>query len=116
MESDSLTYVSSPWNDTATPASIIADQQTITNKWGGALRELVPDSGAYMNEGDPFEPDFKKEFFGINYDRLLRIKDKYDPDQIFYAITAVGSDRWATREDGRLCRNDEGKLQSAVGL
>jgi len=59
-----------------------------------------------MNEGDPFEPDFKKAFFGVNYDRLLRIKDKYDPEQIFYAFTAVGSDRWVAREDGRLCRSD----------
>jgi hypothetical protein len=42
--------------------------------------------------------------YGINYDRLLAIKDKYDPDQTFYSLPAVGSERWyadATR-GGRL--------------
>jgi hypothetical protein len=36
----------------------------------------------------------------------LKIKDKYDPDQIFYAITAVGSERWYEdmEKGGRLCR------------
>lgn len=57
-----------------------------------------------MNEADAFEPDFKKEFFGPNYVRLLSIKDRYDPDQLFYAVTAVGSDRWENRADGRLCK------------
>jgi len=56
-----------------------------------------------MSEGDPFEPDFK-ELFGANYGRLLRIKGKYAYEQIFYAIAAVGNDRWETKEDGRLCR------------
>lgn len=60
-----------------------------------------------MNEADPFEPNFQKEFFGVNYDRLLEIKRKYDPDQIFYAITAVGSDKWVERKDGRLCQSED---------
>lgn len=60
-----------------------------------------------MNEADPFEPNFQKEFFGVNYDRLLEIKKKYDPDQIFYAITAVGSDKWVERKDGRLYQSED---------
>lgn len=82
-----------------------ADQKTITNVWDAALREITPDSGVYMNEADPYEPNFQQEFFGVNYDRLLKIKDKYDPEQIFYAITAVGSDRWTVEDSGRLCRS-----------
>ncbi|KAI5814621.1 hypothetical protein BZA77DRAFT_339056 [Pyronema omphalodes] len=93
-----------PWNDTAPWSQVLADQKTVTEKWGEALRRLTPGSGTYMNEADPFEPDFKEAFFGQNYDRLLRIKDKYDPDQIFWGRTAVGSDRWAERENGQLCR------------
>jgi hypothetical protein len=44
--------------------------------------------------------------YGVNYEALLNIKDKYDPDQIFYAITGVGSERWYEDKDkgGRLCR------------
>ena len=51
-----------------------------------------------------FEPDFKDAFYGANYDRLLRIKDKWDPDGVLYGATAVGGDRWREDEDGRLCR------------
>ncbi|KAI5844025.1 FAD binding domain protein [Morchella snyderi] len=97
--------VTIPWNDTAPMSKAYADQKTITNVWDAALRELAPDSGVYMNEADPYEPNFQKEFFGANYDRLLKIKDKYDPEHIFYAITAVGSDRWTVEDSGRLCRS-----------
>ncbi|KAK1226896.1 hypothetical protein PQX77_010112 [Marasmius sp. AFHP31] len=68
------------------------------------MRKISPGSGGYLNEGDLFEPDFKDAFFGSNYDRLLSIKDKWDPDQFLYGSTAVGGDRWRADEDGRLCR------------
>ncbi|KAI5242565.1 FAD binding domain protein [Aureobasidium subglaciale] len=70
------------------------------------LEALTPGGSAYMNECDFQQPDFQDTLYGINYERLLSIKDKYDPDQIFYAITAVGSERWYQdqRRGGRLCR------------
>ncbi|KAK1224001.1 hypothetical protein PQX77_013120 [Marasmius sp. AFHP31] len=68
------------------------------------FREITPGSGAYLNEGDLLEPDFKNAFYGPNYDRLLSIKDKWDPQQILYGSTAVGGDRWREDEDGRLCK------------
>ncbi|KAL4922038.1 hypothetical protein BDW62DRAFT_207823 [Aspergillus aurantiobrunneus] len=34
---------------------------------------------------------------------LLKIKQKYDPKQIFYGRTAVGSERWVEHGNGRLC-------------
>ena len=53
------------------------------------------------------DPDFKDAFYGPNYDRLLSIKDKWDPDGVLYGATAVGGDRWREdAEDGRLCRVD----------
>ncbi|KAK8054656.1 FAD/FMN-containing dehydrogenase [Apiospora phragmitis] len=69
-----------------------------------ALERVTPGSAAYVNEGDPFQEDWKETFFGPNYDRLLAIKDKYDPDGVFYARKTVGSDRWDVAEDGRMCR------------
>ncbi|KAK1226895.1 hypothetical protein PQX77_010111 [Marasmius sp. AFHP31] len=68
------------------------------------LRKISPGSGSYLNEADLLEPDFQDAFYGPNYDRLLSIKDKWDPDQILYGSTAVGGDRWSEDEDGRLCR------------
>jgi hypothetical protein len=70
------------------------------------LEALTPGGSAYMNECDFQQLDFQETLYGTNYERLLSIKDKYDPDQIFYAITAVGSERWYQdqRQGGRLCR------------
>lgn len=69
-----------------------------------ALTPLGEEGGAYLNEGDFNQPNWQSTFYGGNYQKLLEIKDRYDPAQTFYARTAVGSDRWIEREDGRLCR------------
>ncbi|KAK7959143.1 uncharacterized protein PG986_003997 [Apiospora aurea] len=69
-----------------------------------ALERVTPGSAAYVNEGDPFQENWKEAFFGPNYDKLLAIKDKYDPEGVFYASKTVGSDRWDVAEDGRMCR------------
>ncbi|KAF5353331.1 hypothetical protein D9756_007823 [Leucocoprinus leucothites] len=92
-----------PWNDTASLEDDFAQAHKLTTVYDTALRALAPDSGAYLNEADPFEPDFKTAFYGVNYAKLLAIKDKYDPDQVLYGATAVGGDRWAQQPDGRLC-------------
>jgi hypothetical protein len=55
-------------------------------------------------QADPFDPDWKATFYGSNYDKLLAIKDKWDPDQMLYGTTAVGGDRWTQASDGRLCK------------
>lgn len=68
------------------------------------LAEITPNGAAYLNEADLHQPEFQQVFYGKNYARLLSIKHKYDPDDIFYGPTAVGSEGWHTRADGRLCR------------
>lgn len=67
------------------------------------LEEITPRGGAYLNEADPHQPQWQKTFYGTNYDKLLQIKKKYDPEDIFYALTAVGSEPWVQKDDGRLC-------------
>ena len=62
-------------------------------------------SGVYMNEGDFRQPDFQTQFYESNYQALKGIKKKYDPHDLFYATTAVGSEAWAVAIDGRLCRS-----------
>ncbi|XDG05430.1 hypothetical protein ABKA04_005045 [Annulohypoxylon sp. FPYF3050] len=39
-----------------------------------------------------------------NYQKLLDIKHKYDPNNVFWAATAVGSDAMTVASDGRLCK------------
>ncbi|KAF0326455.1 FAD binding domain protein [Colletotrichum asianum] len=76
-----------------------------TDRVGGALRSLAPESGAYINEADDREPDWQRTFWGPNYDRLREIKKKYDPDSIQWCHRCVGSEDWVELMDGRLCRS-----------
>ncbi|KAE8348186.1 hypothetical protein BDV28DRAFT_153109 [Aspergillus coremiiformis] len=89
------------WDSTA---RMLAAQRTMTDDYISALRQLAPDSGAYMNEADFRQPDYQRYFFGDHYAALRQIKAKYDPGDVFYAATAVGSDEWTVQGDGRLCR------------
>lgn len=79
-------------------------QSTITNDLVPKLKALSPGGGSYLNEADPFDPDWKSAFYGVNYDRLASIKNKYDSAGVFYGRTTVGSDKWSLKDDGRLCR------------
>jgi len=68
-------------------------------------RDWAPFTGAYMNEGNPFNSNWKHDFYGNHYDRLMEIKRKYDPTESLFVLTGVGSDRWDYDLDsGRLCR------------
>ena len=93
------------WNFTAPLAVNVGYQDILTNSLIPQLDALAPGSGAYMNEGNFQQPDWQQDFFGSNYDALRAIKNKYDPEDLFYALTTVGSDAWTVEADGRLCRS-----------
>jgi len=90
------------WNDTASWDQQFAGTRSVTTLTN-RLAKIAPETGAYLNEADAFDPNWKRNFYGVNYDRLLRVKDKWDPDQMLYGTTAVGGDRWVTVDGGRLC-------------
>lgn len=56
------------------------------------IRDATPGGGSYSNEGSYFEQNWKDEFWGSNYPRLLRIKKKYDPTNLFRVHKGVGWD------------------------
>lgn len=58
----------------------------------GIIRQALPDQGSYVNETDYFTEDWKQEFWGTHYARLLRIKRVVDPDNLFRVHHGVGSD------------------------
>jgi FAD/FMN-containing dehydrogenase len=60
-----------------------------------ALRAVAPDTGAYFNESDYFQKDWQQAFWGANYERLLEVKRRYDPDGLFYVHHGVGSEGWS---------------------
>ncbi|KAI0389461.1 FAD/FMN-containing isoamyl alcohol oxidase MreA [Xylariaceae sp. FL0594] len=92
------------YNQTASIEDNKKVQDQITYDLLPRLAELTPDGGAYLNEGDFQQPEWQRVFYGDNYQKLESIKDLYDPFHLFYGITAVGSEYWSAREDGRLCR------------
>lgn len=98
------TVITTPWNFTAPWEDMIANQEQMTDVFMPTLAELTPNGSAYLNEADFRQPDWKDVFYGANYPKLEAIKNKYDPNHLFYAITAVGSDYWEPQEDGRLCK------------
>ncbi|KAH3971739.1 hypothetical protein HBH70_139220 [Parastagonospora nodorum] len=79
-------------------------------------RDVTPGSGSYINEGDAQDWEWKDAFYGANYERLMAVKGRWDPEGVFWAVGAVGSERWEIRDgdggrrnglvvqDGRLCR------------
>ena len=75
-----------------------------TSTLDGRLDEVTPGSGNYVNEADPFNPNWKTAFYGEHYGRLLAIKKKWDPEGILYGRENIGSDMWVVGDDGRMCR------------
>lgn len=59
------------------------------------LRDLVPNAGSYFNETNYFEKHWQHSFWGDNYARLTAIKQKYDPDGLFFVHHGVGSEQWS---------------------
>jgi len=60
------------------------------------LRALVPNGGAYVSESNYFQKDFQQAYWGGNHSRLAEIKQKYDPDGLFFVHNGVGSEQWST--------------------
>ncbi|KAF9262222.1 FAD-binding domain-containing protein [Marasmius fiardii PR-910] len=103
-EAERHVFLTFPLENGESLEQILNDQERITREVVPVLKEISPGSGAYLNEADPNEPDFEESFYGPNYDRLLAIKDRWDPEQILYGSVAVGGNRWRQTEEGRLCR------------
>ena len=59
------------------------------------VRKLLPDVGAYLAESDFFDEAWQQSFWGPNYAKLLAVKQKYDPDGLFFVHHGVGSERWS---------------------
>ncbi|EHK20934.1 uncharacterized protein TRIVIDRAFT_59399 [Trichoderma virens Gv29-8] len=78
-------------------------QNEIQNKIMPILEKVAPDAGAYKNEANWAQKNFQQAFYDGTYPKLSKIKKKWDPEGIFYGITNVGSEKWATDAAGRLC-------------
>jgi hypothetical protein len=93
-----------PWDWTVPRSVMLSRQAELTNVITPALDAATPGSGTYLNEANFEQADWKTQFYGSKYNRLRAVKQKYDPDYLFYAATAVGSDQWTMDGQGRLCK------------
>jgi FAD/FMN-containing dehydrogenase len=66
------------------------------------LLKAAPDAGAYVSESDYFQQDWQAAFWGTNYSRLAAVKQKYDPDGLFFVHHGVGSETWSADGFARL--------------
>ena len=77
------------WNSTLDERREVID---MTEEITRSLEALTPGSGTHFNEADPFTVDWQQAFWGTNYDRLLEIKQRYDPDRLLNCWRCVGFD------------------------
>ncbi|KAH7333360.1 hypothetical protein BKA65DRAFT_43222 [Rhexocercosporidium sp. MPI-PUGE-AT-0058] len=99
------------WAEGASAEIQLATRQNFTFGHMQRWRDLSPGAGSYLGESDILEPNFQQSFYGSAYDRLLALKKKLDPKDVFFAQTAVGSERWKVvtanglpSGNGKLCR------------
>lgn len=62
------------------------------------LRRVIPNAGSYVSESNYFEVDWQRSFWGANYSRLLSVKRRYDPGELFFVRHGVGTEAWS--DDG----------------
>jgi hypothetical protein len=84
--------------------SDLALQSKIQSQMTPVLESLGGNGGAYLNEANFATKEWKRLFYGLHYSRLDQIKRKYDPNNLLYAHTGVGSDRFILGKDGRVCQ------------
>lgn len=97
------TVLTNPWSFTAPWSEMLERQNFLTDVVLPEIEAVTPGSGAYMNEADFRQEDFQEVFFGTNYPTLLELKKKWDVDNFFWAVDAVGSEAWVVSINGSMC-------------
>ena len=76
-------------------AEAARSQFDAVNQSMNEIRKLLPRVGSYVWETDFFQPNWQDAFWGENYARLRAVKDKYDPEGLFFLHHGVGSEDWS---------------------
>ncbi|KAK2616209.1 hypothetical protein QQS21_000841 [Conoideocrella luteorostrata] len=91
---DSTTWA---WNSTLETRTAVVEEM---RKHHDEFVKLMPGSGAYRNEGFPFNHNWIEDNFGPPYERLLEIKKRYDPKSLLKCHKCVG---WTDQDAQESC-------------
>ncbi len=61
-----------------------------------AMLDQIAPGGSYLSETNFFRKDWREAFWGANYARLKKLKNRYDPDGVFFVHHGVGSEDWSS--------------------
>lgn len=78
------------WSSTSPASEVAAGQAWLT--WLGH-EVFDPATGAYQNYIDPTLRGWEAAYYGENLDRLIRIKGRYDPDDLFSFAQSIPTRR-----------------------
>ncbi|KAG0642481.1 hypothetical protein HOY80DRAFT_1014480 [Tuber brumale] len=100
------------WPDD-TPLSAVLEIRKFNSEVSvGALEKLALAAGgddgigAYVNEADAYtkKEDVGRVFWGTKYAELKMLKERWDPEGVFWCRLCVGNEEWVVEEgSGRLC-------------
>lgn len=84
-EAEFVFQLKSIWSDPTTAMANIA--------WGYQFVEelLEHATGGYVNYIDPLLHDWKEQYYGLNVERLLKVKQQVDPHNLFHFQQSVNS-------------------------
>ena len=68
------------------------------------LRKVAPEAGSYVSESNYFSADWREAFWGGHYPRLRKVKQRYDPHDLFIVHHGVGSEVWSADGFARVKR------------
>jgi len=103
------------WDSSAPWSNMEAAQKRMTEEFMPKIEAITPGSGSYMNEADFRQEEWEDVFFGSNFEKLEEIKRKYDPENMFYILKGIGSNKWDVSKEGRMCRAGPPGLRGKPG-
>lgn len=69
------------------------------------LEAIAPRRASYVSEGNYFDRDWARSYWGPNYARLRAVKRRYDRDGLFFVHHGVGSEDWSADGFTRVARS-----------
>ncbi|GAA2030497.1 FAD-binding oxidoreductase [Catenulispora yoronensis] len=73
------------------PSSVVEANLAWLDEFYDAIFPSGPPQRSYQNFPDPTLDDWRAAYYGPNYDRLVTVKQHYDPDKFFTYPQAIGS-------------------------